>query len=63
MGGGGTYPLGIGSPEIRVRGGGQNFGLPPRFLFWPHPCKKKLWPLCLNQKQYSTEEKELMKIC
>ena len=33
MGGGGTYPLGIGGPEIRVRGGGQNFGLPPRFLF------------------------------
>ena len=31
---------------FRVRGGGQNFGLPPRFLFWPHPCKKKLWPLC-----------------
>ena len=24
----------------------RNFGLPPRFLFWPHPCKKKLGPLC-----------------
>ena len=33
MGGGGAYPLGIGGLEIRVRGGGQNFGLPPRFLF------------------------------
>lgn len=64
MGGGGTYPLGIGGPEIRVRGGGQNFGLPPRFLFLAASLQKEAGAAMLKSETKTAHEvKELIAIC
>ena len=64
VGGGGTYPLGIGGPEIRVRGGGQNFGLPPRFLFLAASLQKEAGAAMLKSETKTAHEvKELMTIC
>ena len=64
MGGGGTYPLGIGSPEIRVRGGGQNFGLPLRFLFLAASLQKEgVAAMLKSETKTAHEVKELIAIC
>lgn len=63
MGGGRTDPLGIGGPEIRVRGGGQNFGLPPRFLFGRILAKEAGAAMLKSETKTAHEVKELIAIC